>query len=51
MSCVVIFKTQQLHWISVMIKATSPQLLRSQDFFKQLLRLRGSAGKVLVTFI
>ena len=28
----------------------SPQLLCSQDFFKQLLQLRGSARKGLVTF-
>lgn len=38
MSCVVVFKTKKLH-LFVMIKAASPQLLRSQDL-EQLLWLR-----------
>ena len=41
MSCVEIFKPQQLHWF-VIIKARSPQLLLLQDLMDQLSRLRGN---------
>ena len=50
MSCVVICKTQQLHWfVTIKATSTSPQLLHLQDFLKTF-TVRESARKWSVTF-
>ena len=50
MSCVVICKTQQLHWfVTIKATSTSPQLLHLQDFLKTF-TVRESARKWWVTF-